>query len=65
MINQTGKGAYGYVALAHAIIKKGEAENDQLFLQSDWYDWLVTFCKLGDKIITHSKSTGEVHIGNV
>lgn len=62
MINQTGKGAYGYVALAHAILKKGETENDQVFLMSDWHDWLVNFCKIGDAIIERRKSNSETQV---
>lgn len=62
MINQTGKGAKGYVALAHAIIRKGETENDQRFLQSDWHDWLVNFCSLGDAIIDRRKSKAEIQV---
>lgn len=65
MINQTGKGAYGYVALAHAIIDRGEKENDQLFLNSEWYQWLLTFCKIGDAHVLHRQKTNQAQVNYV
>jgi len=49
---------YGSLALAHAILERGEKENDQVFLQSDWCEWLRTFCREGDKLVSpHHKPT--------
>lgn len=55
MIKQLSR--YGSVALAHAIIERGIKENDQQFLQSDWYDWLVMFCRLGDAQVQRKGKT--------
>lgn len=40
------KGSYGYRRLAAAIIRSGERENDQAFLNSDWCDTLRYYLKL-------------------
>ena len=43
-----GKAAAGYKKLAAAIIRSGERENDQAFLNSEWCESLRYFLKLGN-----------------
>lgn len=43
-----GKAAAGYKKLAAAIIRSGERENDQSFLNSEWCETLRYFLKLGN-----------------
>ena len=43
------KSSEGYRKLAAAIIRSGERENDQAFLNSEWCETLRYFIKLGQQ----------------
>lgn len=51
----------GTLALAHAIIAQAKRENDQDFLKSDWCDYLMNICTLGEQIVTKHSATSTVH----
>lgn len=44
--NVLGKASVGYCMLAAAIIRSGERENDQAFLNSEWCNTLRTMINL-------------------